>query len=182
MLYTEINFPFEDIIKRHTLEVFKNAAHNGSTETEEVFLPEDELGLINDWFQSRNVSPISKILAFRRSKVTYGYNESHIDGSYYLTRNANLVVPVAGTIGSKQYWYDGPYRSEITKTTSGHNYQRLFWSSPGKIIGEAEILKSTIVKVNIPHHAVSNGKELRITATIRFSKNENIEYLSKNLS
>ena len=145
-------------------------------------LSEPNLNIVNSEFNSKGISNIFQPLIFKKSIVEVGPQHCHIDHYEGQRYHASIVIPVIGCRNTYQYWYDGEYDAtvefdEITKVT----FLSTAWKR-AELIDKAYIFGSPMLcRTDIPHGAVSNGREYRVTCTIRFEGNETYEELCEKL-
>ena len=152
-------------------------------------LPHDQqlLDLINDEVTSKGLSKIiPQLLIFKRWNPIIDMKTAHTDHGYIANSpiNCSIVFPVSGCENTCMYWLGGDYELEELTTPTGFKYNSIKWKDGvGTLLQEVEILNSPMLaRVDIPHLAQSNGKDFRVTCTIRFSKNEEFEEIYQKLS
>lgn len=145
-------------------------------------LPESVLDTVNSEFNSKGVSNIFQPLIFKKSIIEVGPQYCHIDHYEGQRHHASIVIPVMGCRNTYQYWYDGDY--DISASFN-ENAKVAFFSTVWKsaeFIDKVYIFDSPMLcRTDVPHGAISNGREYRVTCTIRFTENETYEELSEKL-
>lgn len=137
---------------------------------------------INGIFTDLGLGELHPILWFVRHRdYEMSPNKVHIDGNH--TRPwASIVIPVSGCENTFQYWYDGDF-VRAGSTLAAISGGKVQWTGVPRLAAIADTShKCLLGRVNIPHGAVSNHNDIRITCTLRFKQNWTFEALLEKLS
>ena len=186
--YKPIDISCFDLIKDRTKEFAKELKLVPFTKellySRRMLFSEEDQQVINKEFELKGLSKIKDVLIFKRwSSLKYDMNSIHIDGTLDKIYNCSLVIPVSGCKDTEQYWYDGEY--EITQIVGKSGIAHLIpkWKSSPKLVDSVHIENCPMLcRVNIPHSAYGNGKQFRLTCTLRFENNETFEEIYEKLS
>lgn len=82
-----------------------------------------------------------------------------------------LNVPIYNTEGSYMEWWDGEYDSFVlyTDNTRTVKHVHLEWKTDPVMLHRIEILRPTLVRIDIPHRAVNPQPRNRMMMSLRFS-------------
>jgi len=181
-LFKHIQLPFANVLQYHTKEYMSNFSGE-ILHVQNIPIPDADMQLINSYLESKGVSKLKNVLAFKRKMEYIDYTDCHVDTNSREYIRCSVVIPVSGCKHTKQYWYSGDYSVEKRTTPSGSDYYAITWNKMPDFAGEVEIYNNpTLVRTDVPHSAYSFNNEYRITCTIRFINNESFEYLSEKLS
>lgn len=145
---------------------------------------EEDRKIINDEVTSKGLSKIKDVLAFKRwGNTKYDKTSSHIDGNNNVIYNSSIVIPVSGCKDTEQYWLDGEYEIKKEVGASGITYLVPVWKSEPTLVDHVFINDQPMLcRVDIPHNAYGNGRQFRLTCTLRFENNESFEEIYEKLS
>lgn len=184
-LYSPVILPFAEILQKYTEEQM-SIFNTEILHVQNISISESDRKQINEFLNSKNISNLKNILAFKRKMQYIDYTDCHLDvdpNNLPGLINCSIVIPVSGCRYTKQYWYTGDFKYRLTKTPSGADYAIIDWNGSPVLTGEVEIYKQPVlVRTDIPHSAYSMNNEYRLTCTIRFTNNETFEYLEEQLS
>ena len=183
LLYRALPFPPELLksVQRETLEEigtrerFNDLIH---------FSPElyEEL---NNYLGSLGFPLIRGVLGFKRTNIKPNPYLAHIDGDPIKTTTASLIIPVSGCKDTRMFWFTGDYRLVMSQhgPASGYaNAWHLQWQGSPRYLDSVAVIDTPMLcRVNIPHEAYSNGREPRVTVTLRFQGNPLFDDLVKLL-
>lgn len=148
-----------------------------------LHLPFSILETVNEELKSKGVSEVASVLVFHKTTTEVSPSACHVDGNAvqnYLS-NVSLVLPVLGcTNDTGQYWYEGPYK--LHHVEAAVRYYKIDWLDTPRLVDHVSIQAPTLCRVNIPHGAHANGREPRVTCTLRFKANETFEDAHEKLS
>ena len=176
-LYKPVNVNCANLLKSITAAYMLDNACSVA----KIPLEESVLNIVNAEFNSKGISNIVSPLAFKRNNTSHSTKECHVDGDLGNVRNASIVIPVSGCVNTFQYWYNGDY--SLVPIIDKQNISRYIinWKTSA-LAGKAHIVDTPMLcRVDIPHGAVANGNDYRITCTIRFKDNESFEELYEKL-
>jgi hypothetical protein len=132
-------------------------------------------------FADLGLGPLHPVLWFVRYRDwQMSPQKTHLDGM--VSRPwASIVIPVMGCRNSFQYWYDGDYSRE-GQTSANVPGGRVIWSGTSRLVAIADTSDRCILsRVHVPHGAVSNSTDIRVTCTLRFQENWTFEHLQQRL-
>lgn len=177
-----INFPFVDEIKKFSWQFLKDNNYKSGGFLQNF--PENLLQKINTQLIKLGLSEIRTPLYFIKNKdFTDEFREIHVDGNALINRitKTSIIIPLAGCENTKQIWYTGDY-TQISKIVDGVGFWSLVWNQSPKFL-HSYCIKDVphAAKVDIPHTAIANGIDQRITCTLRFRINYDLEEVVKVL-
>lgn len=182
--YKPVKLLCSELIKQRTKEFWENSKFPPALAyVKRMPFSEEDLSVINEELLSKGLSRVKDALTFkRRTKGTYDVRRCHIDGNSNTIYNCSVVIPVSGCENTEQYWYDGSFKIE-SQLNDGVHYYYPVWNGEPQLVEHATIKDDPVLcRVNIPHSTYSNGKEFRITCTLRFENNETFEEIYSKLS
>jgi hypothetical protein len=136
--------------------------------------------ILNDELKSRNISKSRGYKIFKRKITDNTIGKYHIDGNApdNFIFNCSIVIPVSGCKGTEMIWCNDNYSLDYNVSPYGVKYFDILWNKPPETIIRKEIFETPMLcRVDIPHTAISNGLEERITFTFRLDGNETFEEL-----
>ena len=138
---------------------------------------------LNSYLGSLGFPLIRGVLGFKRTNIKPNPYLAHIDGDPIKTTTASLVIPVSGCVDTGMFWFDGNYKLVMSQhgPNSGYaNAWHLDWTGSPRFLAAVSIVDTPMLcRVNIPHEAYSNGREPRVTVTLRFQGNPLFDDLVK---
>lgn len=176
MLYYPVKFPYIDDIISHCNTIV-NRYPGAYLETIWEKFPESLTNNINSELIRLGLCEI-KFPTFTFKTMTNPMEAIHIDGNAKENRimKTAVIIPLKGCKNTKHIYYHGNY--DIIKADHGWN---LNWHDTPQVLGSLEIDRPYACRVDIPHTAISNGIEQRVSLSLRFKDNPTIEDVVKSI-
>lgn len=181
-LYQPVQLPFADKLASITNE-YMSQFETSNIHIHHIPITDDFRQEINSYLKTKGISNLVNVLCFKRRNSVKSKENCHLDGNSEYVHKCSIVIPVSGCKGTVQYWFDGDYESRLMETEEAKShYLKLKWNNV-TLFQEVEIYEQPVlVRTDIPHNGYTPYNEYRVTVTIRFTDNEDFDYLCKALS